>query len=398
MRSSAATGTAVFCEAPITFTQAVLGGTLEIPTIDGKVKYDIPEGTQTGNGLPPARQGHPRPQRPRPGRPVCHRQHRDAPEPQPRAEGSTEEIQRVAGRGQLRKAQELLRQEEIRRWADVSGRLSCALQLLAGRPCHHGRHGAGRASAGGLRRDLLHRPRGHRSYWGTGHAAHGRTSTGRRCARSTTRPCGSYGDRIHAAGWARSWARRISSFDHAPTIWLTAAPGLDFVIGSVHMSRDENGCTRPLLYRQRPRRRVLSRVSSTRYLDGGCCRSARSGDGSACSGHLTLPVRCINEIRGKDIPFRPHMAQVEEILRIHDRQGRRHRVQHQPRPHAAAGRGDPARSTAVWAARSSPSAPTRTPRTISAAPSPERQELLRELRLPLFHHVPKGQAGTFRPL
>ncbi len=41
-------GTAVFCEAPITFTQAVLGGELEIPTIDGKVKYAIPEGTQTG--------------------------------------------------------------------------------------------------------------------------------------------------------------------------------------------------------------------------------------------------------------------------------------------------------------------------------------------------------------
>ena len=41
-------GTAVFCEAPITFAQAVLGGELEIPTIDGKVKYAIPEGTQTG--------------------------------------------------------------------------------------------------------------------------------------------------------------------------------------------------------------------------------------------------------------------------------------------------------------------------------------------------------------
>ncbi len=41
-------GNAVFCEAPITFTQAVLGGEMEIPTIDGKVKYDIPEGTQTG--------------------------------------------------------------------------------------------------------------------------------------------------------------------------------------------------------------------------------------------------------------------------------------------------------------------------------------------------------------
>ena len=41
-------GTAVFCEAPITFTQAVLGAELEIPTIDGRVKYTIPEGTQTG--------------------------------------------------------------------------------------------------------------------------------------------------------------------------------------------------------------------------------------------------------------------------------------------------------------------------------------------------------------
>ena len=41
-------GTAVFCEAPITFAQAVLGAEMEIPTIDGKVKYTIPEGTQTG--------------------------------------------------------------------------------------------------------------------------------------------------------------------------------------------------------------------------------------------------------------------------------------------------------------------------------------------------------------
>ena len=41
-------GTSVLCEAPITFTQAVLGAELEIPTIDGKVKYDIPEGTQSG--------------------------------------------------------------------------------------------------------------------------------------------------------------------------------------------------------------------------------------------------------------------------------------------------------------------------------------------------------------
>lgn len=41
-------GTSVLCEAPITFTQAVLGAELEIPTIDGKVKYTLPEGTHSG--------------------------------------------------------------------------------------------------------------------------------------------------------------------------------------------------------------------------------------------------------------------------------------------------------------------------------------------------------------
>ena len=41
-------GTSVLCEAPITFTQAVLGAELEIPTIDGKVKWTLPAGTQPG--------------------------------------------------------------------------------------------------------------------------------------------------------------------------------------------------------------------------------------------------------------------------------------------------------------------------------------------------------------
>ena len=38
----------VFCEVPITFTQAALGAKIEVPTLDGKVEYEIPEGTQTG--------------------------------------------------------------------------------------------------------------------------------------------------------------------------------------------------------------------------------------------------------------------------------------------------------------------------------------------------------------
>jgi len=36
----------VWCDVPITFCQAVLGAEVTVPTIDGKVSYNIPEGTQ----------------------------------------------------------------------------------------------------------------------------------------------------------------------------------------------------------------------------------------------------------------------------------------------------------------------------------------------------------------
>ena len=38
----------VLCEVPITFAQAALGAKIQVPTIDGKVEFDLPEGTQTG--------------------------------------------------------------------------------------------------------------------------------------------------------------------------------------------------------------------------------------------------------------------------------------------------------------------------------------------------------------
>ncbi|KAB3530744.1 molecular chaperone DnaJ [Alkaliphilus serpentinus] len=41
-------GSDVICEIPITFVQATLGDELEVPTLEGKVKYKIPEGTQSG--------------------------------------------------------------------------------------------------------------------------------------------------------------------------------------------------------------------------------------------------------------------------------------------------------------------------------------------------------------
>jgi molecular chaperone DnaJ len=42
-------GTEVVCEVPITFTQAALGGTIEVPTLDGPVKHKLSAGTQTGS-------------------------------------------------------------------------------------------------------------------------------------------------------------------------------------------------------------------------------------------------------------------------------------------------------------------------------------------------------------
>lgn len=37
----------LYCEVPISFTDAALGGELEVPTLNGRVKVKIPEGTQT---------------------------------------------------------------------------------------------------------------------------------------------------------------------------------------------------------------------------------------------------------------------------------------------------------------------------------------------------------------
>ncbi|MCL2163744.1 MAG: molecular chaperone DnaJ [Oscillospiraceae bacterium] len=50
----------VVCDIPVTFVQATLGSELEVPTIDGKVRYPIPEGTQTGTVFRLKNKGIPR--------------------------------------------------------------------------------------------------------------------------------------------------------------------------------------------------------------------------------------------------------------------------------------------------------------------------------------------------
>lgn len=59
-------GADLYCEIPISFADAALGGELEVPTLDGRVKLKIPESTQTGKlfrvrgkGISPVRGGGP---------------------------------------------------------------------------------------------------------------------------------------------------------------------------------------------------------------------------------------------------------------------------------------------------------------------------------------------------
>ncbi len=41
----------IYCEVPITVADATLGAEIEVPTLEGKQKYDIPEGTQPGTSF-----------------------------------------------------------------------------------------------------------------------------------------------------------------------------------------------------------------------------------------------------------------------------------------------------------------------------------------------------------
>lgn len=49
----------IYCEVPITFPEAVFGGDIDIPTLEGTEKFKIPEGTQTGTSFTLKQKGVP---------------------------------------------------------------------------------------------------------------------------------------------------------------------------------------------------------------------------------------------------------------------------------------------------------------------------------------------------
>jgi len=47
----------LYCDVPITFTEAALGSTIQIPTLEGPMDFNIPDGTQTGHTFKLKNQG-----------------------------------------------------------------------------------------------------------------------------------------------------------------------------------------------------------------------------------------------------------------------------------------------------------------------------------------------------
>ena len=112
--------------------------------------------------------------------------------------------------------------------------------------------------------------------------------------------------------WEESWRQFHEaqlSFDRADR--LLAGEELDFVIGSVHLS-GKKFANMDLYYIEKGSEAYYDSVIDS-YLDD-VLALARWGRFQVL-GHLTLPLRYINEHHGEHMTFRRHMDRVEEIFR-----------------------------------------------------------------------------------
>lgn len=98
---------------------------------------------------------------------------------------------------------------------------------------------------------------------------------------------------------------------------LARAPQLDFVIGSIHTFSPAVGCD---LFRFSPAGEAEARAAMADYL-GQVEKLARWGRFQVL-GHLTLPLRYLNELRGFHLTFDGFETEIENILRIVIDQGK----------------------------------------------------------------------------
>lgn len=103
----------------------------------------------------------------------------------------------------------------------------------------------------------------------------------------------------------------IWAADHCKSL-LHGAPDLDFIIGSIHMLSPAQG-GRDLYYFDPPNDRA-ARAGIADYLE--LVRQLAAWDGYDVLGHLTLPLRYLNENRGFHLTFDGFEAEVAEIFRL----------------------------------------------------------------------------------
>ena len=304
-------GNDVFCEAPITFSQAVLGATLEIPTIDGQVKYDIPEGTQTGTvfrlrgkGIP-VLNGRGRGDQyvtvtietPR----GLNREQKDALKKFDAALGDGNYEKRKSSFGCYKKNLGL---------DDIRCRMYLADYHTHSDSSPDGKetiaHLAEAAIAKGLQ-EICITDHVDTVCWGSyaprwdydWEKSLGELEEARRL----------YGNRLTIRLGAELGEANLA-FDRAEHL-LSHAPKLDFVIGSVHMAGKKFG-NFDLYYVEKNSETYYHALIDS-YLED-VLSLARWGKFSVL-GHLTLPLRYINENLGERMTFDSHMEQVEEIFR-----------------------------------------------------------------------------------
>lgn len=118
-----------------------------------------------------------------------------------------------------------------------------------------------------------------------------------------------YGDRLTIRLGAELGEANMA-FDRAEHL-LSHAPALDFVIGSVHMAGKKFGYFDFYYIEKNTETYYHALIDS--YLED-VLELAKWGKFSVL-GHLTLPLRYINEHHGEHMTFRRHMDRVEEVLR-----------------------------------------------------------------------------------
>lgn len=92
---------------------------------------------------------------------------------------------------------------------------------------------------------------------------------------------------------------------------MEGAPELDFIIGSTHILSERFDCTDMYFFHPRDEEEALLEIAD--YLEL-VRRTAEWGQFSVL-GHLTLPLRYLNENQGFHLSFDSFEAEVEEILR-----------------------------------------------------------------------------------